>query len=69
MQALLPIIYLFNDQYNTAELIIKKFKNKPFSASGNFKSYGEAYTYVLDKFEEKATTHPDFSKVRELLKN
>jgi hypothetical protein len=35
----------------------------------NFKIYKEAYIYLLDLFEERAITHPDFAKIKELLKN
>jgi FOG: WD40 repeat len=69
MQVLLPIVYIFNNQYDKAEMIIKEFKNKSLTGIDNFKTYKEVYKYAIDLFEEKAITHPDFAKAKELLKN
>ena len=69
MQVLLPIVYIFNNQYDKAEMIIKEFKNKSLTGIDNFKTYKEVYKYTIDLFEEKAITHPDFAKAKELLKN
>lgn len=66
---LLPIAYIFNNQYDKAEIIINEYKNRPLTGIDNFKIYKEAYIYLLDLFEERAITHPDFAKVKELLKN
>jgi hypothetical protein len=64
----LPFTYIFNNQYDKAENILKEFKDKSLTASGNFYSFGKAYKYYINYLEDRGITHPDFEKVRELLK-
>ena len=66
---LLPISYIFNNQYDKAEMLIKEFKNKPVSSIDNFTTYREVFKHSIDLLEDRAITHPDFAKVKELLKN
>jgi WD40 repeat protein len=65
----LPFAYVFNNRYNDAEKIFKEFKDRPLTAFENFKTYGEAYQYIMDFLEDRAITHPDLVKVKGLLKN
>ena len=69
MQGILPIVYIFNNQYYKAESIIKETRNKSLGNLDNAKTYREVYKFAIDLFEEHAVTHPDFAKIRELLKN
>jgi WD40 repeat protein len=69
MQAILPIVYIVNNQYDKAELIIKEFRNKSLIGIDYFKTYKDVYNYVINLFEEQAITHPDFAKARALLKD
>jgi hypothetical protein len=66
---LLPFAYIFNNQYDKAELIIKDFRNKPLSGIDNFTTYSEMYKHSLELLEDRAIIHPDLAKVKELLKN
>lgn len=68
IKIILPFAYLFNNQYDKAEKIIEEFKNKSLTAFENYKTYGEAYRNIIYYLEERAITHPDFAKVKELLK-
>lgn len=64
---LLPIAYIFNNQYDRAEIIINEYKNKPLTGIDNFKTYKEVYRYVIDLLEDRAITHPDLAKAKALL--
>jgi len=64
---LLPIAYIFNNQYDRAEKVINEYKNKSLTGIDNFKTYKEAYRHVIDLLEDRAITHPDFAKAKELL--
>jgi hypothetical protein len=64
----LPFAYIFNNQYDKAENILKEFKDKSLTASGDFNSFGKAYKYYIDYLEDRGITRPDFEKVKELLK-
>jgi tetratricopeptide (TPR) repeat protein len=66
---MLPIAYIFNNQYDKAELMINEYKNKSLTGIDDFKTFKEAYRYAIDLCEERAITHPDFSKAKELLRN
>lgn len=66
---LLPFAYIFNNQYDKAEVIIKEFKDKPLNGIDNFTTYSEMYKHSLEILEDRAIIHPDLSKVKELLKN
>ena len=43
--AILPFVYIFNNQYDKAEIIINEYKNKPLTGIDNFKTYKEVYRY------------------------
>jgi hypothetical protein len=64
---LLPLAYIFNNQYDKAEIIINEYRNKPLTGIENFKTYKEAYKYLVNLLEDRAITHPDLAKVKELL--
>jgi hypothetical protein len=66
---LLPIAYIFNNQYDKAEVIIKEFKDKPLNGIDNFTRYSEVYKHSLELLEDRAIIHPDLARVKELLKN
>ena len=67
--ALLPFIYIFNNQYDKAEIIINKYKDKPLTGIDFFKTYREIYKSSILVLEDHAMTHPDLAKAKELLKN
>jgi WD40 repeat protein len=64
---LLPIAYIFNNQYDKAEIIINEYMNKPLTGMDNFKTYKEVYRKSFDLLETRAITHPDLAKAKELL--
>ena len=64
----LPLCYLFNDQYTNAEKIYKEWKDKPWTATPEFKTYREEFLDDINTLEKKGVTHPDFAKIKELLK-
>jgi hypothetical protein len=64
---LLPIAYIFNNQYDKAEIIINEYMNKSLTGIDNFKTYKEGYRNAIDLLEDRAITHPDFAKAKELL--
>jgi len=64
---LLPLAYIFNNQYDRAEVIINEYKNKSLTGIDNFKTYKEVYRYLVNLLEDRAITHPDLAKAKELL--
>jgi WD40 repeat protein len=64
----LPIAYILNNQFDKAEVILNKFKDKSITYK-DLKSYRNAFRISIELLSEKAITHPDFAKVEELLKN
>ncbi len=64
---LLPLAYIFNNQYDRAEIIINEYKNKPLTGIDNFKTYREIYRYGIDLLEDRAITHPDLARAKALL--
>jgi WD40 repeat protein len=66
---ILPMVYILNNQYDKAEILIKKFKNKSLTGFDDFKTYGEVYKNYIDLLEDRAITHPDFAKAKALLKD
>ena len=67
--AILPFIYIFNNQYDKAEIIINEYKDKPLTGIDFYKTYREIYRSSIDLLEDHAMTHPDLAKAKELLKN
>jgi WD40 repeat protein len=66
---ILPLAYIFNNQYDKAEILIKEFKDKSLTGFNDFKTYREVYKYSIDLLEDRAITHPDFAKAKVLLKD
>jgi WD40 repeat protein len=64
----LPLAYLFNNQYSKAEEIYNKLKDKPLDPGNSTKKFREAFLEDIADLESKEITHPDFAKVKELLK-
>jgi len=64
----LPLAYLLNNQYQEAEKIYVEWENKPFKSNSGYKTYRDAFLADLVDLEDNGITHPDFEKVRELLK-
>ncbi len=67
--AILPFAYIFNNQYDKAEIIFNQYKDKPATGLDFFKTFREFYMYTIDLVEYRAMSHPDFTKAKELLKN
>ena len=65
----LPIAYVFNNEFDKAKPIFTKLKDKSLTGYKNFKSYGDAFRVSIELLSDRAITHPDFDKVKELLKN
>jgi WD40 repeat protein len=64
----LPLCYLFNNQYENAAVIYKQWMDKPWTSSSDSKDFRGIFLDDINTFERKGITHPDFAKVKELLK-
>jgi WD40 repeat protein len=64
----LPLAYLFNNQYSEAEKVYNTWKDKPWTTDDSFKTFREAFLADIADLESKGITHPDFEKVKKLLK-
>jgi WD40 repeat protein len=64
----LPLCYLLSDKYELAKSFYLEYKDKPWTASSKFKTCKEAFLSDLTTLEKAGITHPDFEKVKELLK-
>ena len=64
----MPFAYLFNGKFSEAEKLILKWKDRPAPKDALFKTYGEFFLSEITDLESKGITHPDFEKVKELLK-
>jgi WD40 repeat protein len=64
----LPLAYLFNNMYPKAEKEYLKWKDIPWTVTKDFKTYREAFITDIEDLESRRITHPDFAKVKELLK-
>ena len=64
----LPIAYLLNNEYAEAEKVYLAWKDKKWTVSIDFRTFNEAYLSDIADLERRGITHPDFEKVRELLK-
>ncbi|MFH0841180.1 MAG: WD40 repeat domain-containing protein [Bacteroidota bacterium] len=62
----LPLAYIFNNNYSEAEKIYKEFKNRILEDGGIV--FSEVFLADIEDLEGRGITHPDFEKVRELLK-
>jgi hypothetical protein len=65
----LPLALIFNNRYDEAVKVYSKYKDQPCPDIPEFKTYREVFQADIDDFEQKGITHPDFVKVRELLRN
>jgi len=63
----LPIAYLLNNKYEEAVNIYMKYKDRPYNSQG-FKTYKDAFLSDFDDLERRGIKHPDFEKIKELLK-
>ena len=64
----LPLAYLFNDMYKEAEQEYNRWKDKPWTADKQFSTFREVFLEDITDLESRGITHPDFAKVKELLK-
>ena len=64
----LPLALVLNSRFEEAGKIYQKY-NKIFMLKNIFKSYGLIYQQDIEELEAKGITHPDFTRVKELLKN
>jgi hypothetical protein len=64
----LPLCYLFTDQFEKAKSVYLEYKDKPWTISREFKTFRDAFLSDLADFEKKGITHPNFEKVKVLLK-
>ncbi len=68
VRIVLPIAYILNNQYNKALEIINSCKDKKITGY-KYESYSAAYRASIELMSDRAIIHPDFVKVKELLKN
>jgi tetratricopeptide (TPR) repeat protein len=64
----LPLAYIFNGQYDEAINIYNEWKEKTWSEDSQFKTFKEVFLIDITELESQGVTHPDFAKVKELLK-
>ena len=64
----LPLAYLFNNMYAEAEKEYLKWKDKPWTNDNSAKTFNGVFLLDIADLESKGITHPDFAKVKELLK-
>jgi WD40 repeat protein len=64
----LPLAYLFNNRYSDAEKEYLKWKDVKWTADSQFKTLREAFLSDFADLERRKKAHPDFGKIKELLK-
>jgi len=64
----LPLALIFNNMYDEAVKVYMKWKDKPYLDDPGFKTFKEVFLSDFDDLERRGITHPDFEKVKELLK-
>jgi WD40 repeat protein len=64
----LPLVYLFNNMYRESETEYLKWKDTPWTSDTRFKTFREVFLADIADLESKGITHPDFAKIKELLK-
>jgi len=64
----LPVIYILNNMYEKAEKIYMERKDKLWKVGDQNKSFREAFLADIADLGKYGITHPDFAKVRDLLK-
>ena len=65
---MLPFSYIFNNRFNDAEKIFLRWKDKPWTVDSRADVFSGAFLYMQSRLEKRGITHPDFEKVKELLK-
>ena len=65
---ILPVIYILNNMYEKAEKIYMEWKDKLWTVGDQNKSFREAFLADIADLGKYGITHPDFAKVRDLLK-
>jgi WD40 repeat protein len=68
LYAKLPLCYLFTGLYDQAKSTFLEFKNKPWTVTNKYSTYREAFLADIAYMEKMGITHPDFEKIKELLK-
>jgi WD40 repeat protein len=68
LPAFFPIVYILNNQYDKAKMIVEEFKDKAPEGFNNYKTYKDIYSYQIGRLEDLAITHPDLARLKELLK-
>jgi len=61
----LPFCYILTNNWEKAKQLYLEWKDKPYNEEESFR---DVFLYDLDDLESMGITHPDFNKVRELLK-
>lgn len=64
----LPLAYLFNNKHDEALKEYKKWIDKPWTVTADASTYREVFILDIEDLENRGITHPDFAKVKELLK-
>jgi WD40 repeat protein len=64
----LPLCYIFTSQYDIAKSIYLEFKNKPWTSDNRAKTFKEVFLSDITTLEKAGITHPDFERIKELLK-
>jgi hypothetical protein len=64
----LPLAYIFNKKYEEALIIYQKWKDKPWTTDQSYRTFREAFLSDISDLEREGISHPDFEKVKELLK-
>ncbi len=64
----LPLCYLFNDQIDKAESAYSEYKDKPYTEDSQYTSFKEAFLADIADLEKRGKIHPDFEKIKKLLK-
>jgi hypothetical protein len=65
----LALAYLLNDQYDSAEKIFLDWKDKPWPLTPSlYATFRDIFLANISALENIDITHPDFEKVKELLK-
>ena len=64
----LPLSYIYNNMYSEAEKEYLKLKDKPFTVDQSINTFKEAFLGDFADLERRGKGHPDFAKIKELLK-
>lgn len=64
----LPLSYIYNNMYSEAEKEYLKWKDKPFTVDPSVNTFKEAFLGDFADLERRGKGHPDFAKIKELLK-